>query len=113
MSDDEKLIQNLQNKVKLSQSTLDSKTLEQLSAARRTAIESLNTNSSRWWQLSITHYSLATSFALVLSLTIFFSVYTGDSLEYDLDVVAITEDLELLEDLDFYLWIVDSVENES
>ncbi len=113
MSDEDKLIQNLHNKVKQSQTPLNAKTLGELRTARCAAVDSLNAKPSSWWQLPSSRYSLATSFALVLGIVIFYPMFIDNSPDYDLDVVAITEDLELLQELDFYLWIADSVENES
>ncbi len=113
MSDEDKLIQNLCDKVKQSQIPLNAKTLGELRAARRVAVDSLNSKPRHWWQLPISRYSFVTSFVFVLVIAIVYPMFTDNSPDYDIDVVAITEDLELLQDLDFYLWIADSVENES
>lgn len=113
MNDEDKLIQNLQSKLKQTQTTLDTRTLGQLRAARRTAIESLNNKPAQWWQLTITRYAISGTFALALVIGILFPKFYQQNEQYDLDIIAINEDIELLEDLDFYLWIADTVENES
>jgi len=113
MSDEDKLIQNLQSKLKQSQTRLDARTLGQLRAARRSAIESLNNKSTQWWRLPITRYAISATFALALLMGILLPTFYQQNELYDLDIIAMNEDIELLEDLDFYLWIADTVENES
>ncbi len=123
MSDDDKLIHNLQNNVKKSQSDLDANTLGQLRAARRNALDSLKHKSTLWSLLKsnlfferiTNHYIVSSVFVVVLTVGFTFTIFTlDDSAEqYDMDIVAISEELELLEDLDFYLWVADTVENES
>ncbi len=123
MNDDDKLIQNLQNKVKKSQSTLDATTLGQLRAARRTALESVKNKpnlgallKSKLFRGPFTkNYVLSSVVLIILTVGFTFTIVTVDepTEHYDIDIVAISEEFELLEELDFYLWIANSVEHES
>jgi hypothetical protein len=113
MNDDDNLIQNLQKRVKESQTDLDAGTLGQLRAARLTAIESLSNKPHIWWQLPVTRYVVSSSIAIALTISFIYPTFNTPNEEYDMDIVAISEDIELLENLDFYIWIIDTVENES
>jgi len=113
MNEEDKLIQNLQRKVTESRTNLDARTLGQLRAARLTAIESLSKATYRWWQLPVIRYVLPSAMAIALTVSIILPQLAGQTDDSDVELVAISDDIELLEDLDFYLWIIDSVENES
>jgi len=113
MNDDDNLIQNLQDKVKASQKELDAETLGQLRAARRTALESFNASSKSWWQLPVTQFAVAATFVVALTVGILLPLSNTQDEIYDVDLIALSEDIEMLEDLDFYLWVSEAVENES
>jgi len=115
MIEDEKRIQHLHKKIKDAQLPLDARTQGQLRAARRTAIESLNKPPGFLTKITSVKYALSSIVTLAVVIAIIMPIYNynlnAPSTVYDYDAVAITEDIELLEELDFYLWIADNIEN--
>jgi hypothetical protein len=93
---------------------LDSETILRLEKARRTAIDELSTR-SKWLRPAVGHWVPAAAAAGIGSLAIGWlilahqgnsaEVFSNDALADDIEIMLAGENLDLLEDLDFYLWL--------
>lgn len=102
--DDETLAQRLGEVLRESEHELDALTLARLRAARLRALQSAQPR--RRWLLATTGL-LGTAAALLLALGAWWlqlPAQTPAALE-DLPLLSAAEELELLDDLDFYLWL--------
>ena len=104
MSD--RLTEKIRDQLDQSVEHLDGATLSRLTQARNQALDSARrSRHSAWWSVG----GLATAAALVLAIAV--TLRTPETVDTppvtgfeDLELLA-TEDLDLVEDLDFYLWL--------
>ena len=113
-SDNENLQRRARESYESAVERLDSDTIARLEKARRLAIDELSSR-SRWLSPGPRNWVPAAAAAGVGSLAIgwLMLAYQGDSAEVfsddamadDIEIMLAGENLDLLEDLDFYLWL--------
>ena len=108
-SDDE-LLARVREQLDQSVASLDGETRSRLTAARHRAIEGNRSGYRRWLQAG----GFALASLLLIALTVPLILPSEGPLEIpvalfessqDLELVSTVEDLELLEELDFYYWL--------
>ena len=115
---DEALLQKIRQELDRSVESLDGETRSRLSSVRNMALESAGVRSRPYW-LPAGAVALASMLVIAVIVTRVQAPVPDDSdllvalMEdaQDLELVSAIDDLELLEDLDFYYWLEEDVEN--
>lgn len=89
---------------------LDADTRAGLVAARERAMDAAGSGSLRGWMLPATAVAGAAAIALAVMMNArtsadFGTLAAGDPTVEDMDLLLATENLDMLSDLDFYLWL--------
>lgn len=102
---EERIVDAAQQSWRLGERELDADTLRALRGIRHRAIEKLHKPASRSAWLPVSGAALA---AALVAAVVMWPQQADVALDMqiaDLDILAVDTDLELLEELDFYLWL--------
>ena len=114
--------QTIKDKLDQAPEQLDPAVSEQLRAARRHALDQLDKPApfwqmkagSKWGRFVLPVGGLATAASLALMVSVYLPNQTDElALPLDKDLIVLTEDLSLIEDLAFYDWMLDNELTES
>ena len=95
---DEKLVENIRRQLEQHADNLDELSAARLAAARRHALAQSVPRRHGWLALS----GVGAAAALLLAVLV---VHQGARPDGDWDILTSTEDMDLIEELDFYAWL--------